>query len=140
MSAAVTREVQCPSGAILKVRPARFADSKKLYQVLLAEIRRVEIRVENMEMGNLMKDLFCIGFSSPHIEEAMQKCFEVCLYNNGQGDRKIDKDTFEPVEARQDYIMVCVEVARDNIDPFTKSLFAQFSQFTSTKAKSQKSK
>lgn len=123
------REVQLPSGATLKVSPAPFVDAKNLYQALLRELRDLPLtNMENTE--DLYKNLFCIGFSSPHIEAYLSKCLARCTYNDGRGsgDRKIDGDTFEPVDCRQDYMKVCVEVAQDNVAPFMSSLLPEFSR------------
>lgn len=125
------KEITCPSGAVLTVRMAPFAQAKALYQVLLSEIRDVSI-VGSKEVGDLYKELFCIGFSSPHIEAALEKCLEICQYNK----LKIDKDTFEPEEARGDYMFICIEVAKANIFPFAKDLFAQFQTFLAKMEKS----
>lgn len=120
------REVKLPSGAILKVSPAPFAESKALYQAFLKEVRHVKIS-SKMEMAELYKELICIGYSSVEIESCLWKCFERCTYNlGGKGDLKIDKDTFEPVESRDDYMKVCMEVAKENILPFAKSLYAEY--------------
>lgn len=119
------REVVCSSGALLKVSPAPFADAKNLYQALLKELGIVSIS-EKMEMGNLFKDLFCIGFSSPEIERCLWKCMERCTYDFGKGNMKITLDSFEPVECRQDYMQVCVEVTKENVLPFAKALLQEY--------------
>lgn len=130
------REVLLPSGSILKVSPAPFADAKNLYQALLKELKEVQIDL-NAQAVNLYKELFCIGFSSPVIETYLWKCMERCSYNRGQGDMKIDKDTFESLDARQDFVVVCIEVAKDNVDPFAKSLFAEYKRMSQTVASTQ---
>jgi hypothetical protein len=122
----MSREVKLPSGAILKVNPARFAESKALYQVVLEEGKGILINSKT-EMASVYKDLFCIGFASQKIEACLWECFKHCSYNNGRtGDLKIDKDTFEPVEARDDYMTTCMEVAKENIHPFVKSLYVEY--------------
>ncbi len=121
------REVVLPSGAVLKVTPSPFAVSKALYQALLAELKSVPID-SKMDMAAVWKDLFCIGFSSPKIEACIWKCFERCLYS----DLKMDDQTFEPVERRDDYMKVCMEVVKENVLPFAKSLFAEFQHAVST--------
>ena len=116
------REVKLPSGAKLTVQPAPFAEAKELYQCILGELKGIEIHT-NMQMGNVFKDMFCVGFSSPVIEECLWKCFPRCLYNG----LKIDKETFENPETWQDYMQVCIEVAKENTSPFLKSLYAEWS-------------
>ncbi len=113
-----SRKVKLPSGAILEVQPAPFAESKALYQAILEEGKNVKVA----DMESAIKDLFCIGLSSKKIEAAMQPCLARALYD---GEKILDQ-TFEPVDRRQDYLAVCMEVARENIEPFTKSLYAQF--------------
>lgn len=115
------RSVVLPSGAILKIMPASFAASKGLYQALLAELQTVQI-LSSVEIPSIIKDVFCIGFSSPTIERCLWECIKRCTYN----DAKITQETFEPVEARADYTKVCSEVTLDNVSPFLKSLFADF--------------
>src|SRR5579864_4795961 len=118
------RDVKLTSGALLKVNPAPFVDAKNLYQALLKELKNIPISAQT-DTASLYKDLFCIGFSSPEIEACLWKCFERCSYNNGNGDLKIDKDTFESLSAREDYMTCCMEVAKDNVFPFVKTLYAE---------------
>ncbi len=119
------KEVKLPSGAILKITPSPFAEAKALYQSILREARVVEFTAAT-DMASVYKNLFCVGFSSPEIEKCLWACFKRCIYNSGKGDLKIDENTFEPIEARDDYMLVCVEVAKENILPFAKSLYAEY--------------
>lgn len=114
-----SRKLKLPSGAELEVQPAPFADAKALYQAILEEGKHVHVS-ENMESA--IKDMFCVGLSSKKIEKALESCMQRALYEG----QKITEATFEPVERRQDYLVVCLEVAKENIEPFTKSLYAQF--------------
>lgn len=117
------RTVTFENGVVLHVAPAPFEDAKALFQALMFEARSIPISGQR-EMGDMMKDLFTIGFSSPLIEEKLKACMSRCMYNGS----KIDKDTFEPLEAREHYLAVCAEVAQENISPFLKSLFAKFKE------------
>ncbi len=119
------KEIKLPSGAILKIQVSPFAVSKALYQALLRELKLVPVDTKT-EMASLFKDVFCIGFASQAIELCVWECFKRCTYNAGNGDLKIDDQTFEPVERRDDYMKVCVEVARENVLPFAKSLYAEY--------------
>lgn len=121
-----TREVKLPSGALLSIQPASFPVSKALYQAILRELGGVRLGSDDL-LTSLYKDLFCVGFSSLPIEACLWECFKRCTYAaNGTAHMRIDKDTFEPIEARDDYITVCTEVARDNVAPFVKSLYAEY--------------
>ncbi len=118
-------EVKLPSGAILKITPAPFADARALYQAVLEELKQVPFNSKR-EISEVIKDITCLAFSSKGIEAALMKCFERCTYNSGKGDFRINADTFEPMEAREDYMAVCVAVAKENILPFVKSLYAEY--------------
>ena len=119
------KEIKLPSGAILKIAPAPFENARALYQAVLEEAKTVAISSKD-ELANVYKDLFCVGFSSKKIEAALGECFKKVLYCDKRGDLKIDKDTFEPLEARGDYVTVCMAVAKENIDPFVKGLYAEY--------------
>jgi hypothetical protein len=131
------KEIELPSGAKLIINLSPFAASKALWQAMLTEAKGIEVSAGS-DMAALYKSLFCAGFSSPHVEATLWKCFEKCTYNDGRGDLKIDKDSFEPENNRQDYITVCVEVAKENTLPFVKSLYAGYRQFVQTIGNTQK--
>lgn len=120
------REVSLPSGSVLKVQAAPFADAKALYQAVLDEIRFVEI-TSAQELMNVFKNIVCVGFSSKKIDLTLEQCFKRCTYN----DSNIDKNTFEAVDRRVDYIPVCMEVLKENLEPFTKSLMQEYQRFLS---------
>lgn len=118
------KEFTMPSGAVLKITLAPFPVSKALYQAIMEELRSVKID-ETEEVGvNLFKDLFCMGFSSKKIDAAIAECLKRVTYN----DEKITVDTFEPEVARGDYLIVCLKVVEENLAPFTKNLYAEFSR------------
>lgn len=110
-----------PSGATLRFNVAPFADARELYQVILSEIKDVPFNSKR-ELGEVIKELVCIVASSKPVEAAIWQCFKKALYNNV----KITEQTFEPVEARDDYLTACLEVTKENIMPFTKSLYAEY--------------
>lgn len=118
------QEFKLPSGAVLKVSPAPFPEAKALLQVFLREAKGIQF-VKWDDVQTLAKDAFCTAFSSVELEWALLPCLERCLYN-GQSI-KVDA-TFEPVKAREDYIEVCYMVAKENLSPFTKSLYAQLKE------------
>lgn len=115
-------EIDCPSGAKLKITPATFADSNALYKAIAREVRTLQMSSDRTVDVNLIKDAFCILIGSDEIEKSMWKCFSRVTYNG----LKVDKDTFEPDEAREDYFVVCKEVITVNVSPFLKSLYAEF--------------
>lgn len=117
-----TEEIALPSGAKLSIQLAPFAVAKNLFQALLKEMKGLEISTKG-ELEVLALKAFALGYSSPTVELALWACLERCRYNGA----KIDKDTFEPVLARGDYIKVCAEVVKSNVGPFMKNLLAELS-------------
>ncbi len=126
------REVKMPSGAILKVNPAPFSEAKALYKAILAEVKDIKL-ASSTELANVFKDVFCAGFSSEKIEVPLAKCMLRCLYN----DEPVKDSCFEKVDSREDYMQVCLEVAKENLLPFGKDLYALFKKATQSVEKSQ---
>jgi hypothetical protein len=121
-------EIDLPSGAILKITLAPFSDSKALYQAILEEMKEIDFQAGS-EIASLFKNISCAALSSKKIEKCLEVCFKRCTYDSGAGDLKIDAQTFEKEEHRQDYITVCSAVIEANIMPFMKSLLAEFRRF-----------
>lgn len=120
-------EISLPSGAVLKLGKIPFAEAMELNEAVIEELKSIHF-TSDTEMATLYKDLFCTGFSSKKIKSALWKCMARCIYNGGIGELKIDKDTFEPEEARQDYASVCMEVAKFAMLPFLKPHSVAFYQ------------
>lgn len=116
-------KVALPSGAELEIMIAPFAQSRALYQAILEELKDVKLDPKAEVDVNFIKDLFCAGLSSKKIEEALGPCLGRATYNK----LKITNDTWEPKEARQDYMHACFEVAKENVAPFMKTLTPQLS-------------
>ncbi len=128
------KEIILPSGAKLKIGLSPFAVAKGLLQAVLKELKGIQIS-GTMDLAALYKDLACAGFISDEVEKALGECFKRCTVDYGAGDLKIDKDTFEAAERRGDFILVVFEVLRENLTPFLKSLFAEFSNQLKTNEK-----
>jgi len=116
------REVTLPSGRKMEVAPAPFVEAKRLYQAIAGEMVRLSLNPDD-DVTNLMKNVICLAVFSPNIEAALEPCLRRCTY---QGTKIIPVDSFESIEGREDYLDVCFEVAKENVGPFTKSLYAQF--------------
>lgn len=117
-----------PSGAKLDLHPAPFTEARDLYQALMEELKSLKLDPGAEVDVNFYKDLVCTGLSSKKVEAALLKCMARSLYNG----LRITDATFEPVQAREDYIPVCVEIVTENITPFMKSLFASFQDVLKT--------
>lgn len=116
------KEIVLPSGAVLGINPAPFDDANELKRVVLAELKNVEFSGA-VDQFALLKNLVCSGFSSKEIESHIHKCMKRCTY---RGERIDVKQTFEPIEARGDYLLVLWHVAEENIAPFLSGLSSRF--------------
>jgi hypothetical protein len=93
-----------------------------LYQAILNTGSELNFDPEAKLDTNFLKNIFCKLVASKPIEKAVWKCLARAVYN----DEKISMETFEPVSAREDYLTVCWEVARLNVTPFMKPLYANW--------------
>ena len=112
--------MELPSGAVLKVTMSDFATSKALYQIIAEELK--DVKVNSSQGEQFGKDVFCVAISSKKIQAAVWECAKRATYNG----KRIDADTFEPEEARQDYLAAMFEITRVNTVPFMKDLYAKF--------------
>lgn len=127
--------MQLPSGAELVILDTPFRVSNALYKVVLKESANMEI-TSKADLLGIFRVVFLNGMCSDLIQVRIWECLKHCTYNGV----KITEDTFEPVSAREDYPLVCMEVAHSNVAPFLKNLSAQFSLMLDKLAKDQESK
>lgn len=127
-------EVTLSSGAKLMLGHTPFTESKALYQALLEQAKEVTIDFNTDLDINLFKDLFIAAATSQKVDACMWVCLKRCLYNGQQ----ITEQTFEPIEARKDYVKVIMEVAQHNVAPFFESLRSAYSQVQAREKSSQK--
>ncbi len=129
MEEEILKEVTLPSGANLKMNPAPFKDAHALFQSFLIfqsamkDFYPVEV-LEEQDQKKAVRALVPWSLSSPAVHAALTACFKRCLYR----DLPINEKTFEPVEARGDFIEVCTEVAAENLNPFMKGLWQELSR------------
>jgi hypothetical protein len=115
------------SGAELEITMASFRDAKELFECIAKELRNNEIDIKTLDLKkeidggliNSFKNIILDILTSKTIEEALNKCFCRALYNN----KKINSDLFDTdTKAREDYYIICWEVARYNLIPFLKGI------------------
>lgn len=117
------KEVKLPSGAVLKIGIVPFDACNELKKAVMQEVKGISIaRVK--DVMDVSKDYICTVFGSDAVEMKLWECMKRCTYNSGKGDLKLDKDTFEAIEARQDFTEVQIEVGMECLGPFGKSLYA----------------
>lgn len=112
------KEVKLPSGlGTLRIQVSPFADSKELFQVVLREMKGAP----STDFGRAFM-YTCL--SSSAIEHPLKTCMTRCTVDYKGAEQKIDKDTFEQEDYRQDYVPACLEIIEANVLPFLKSLSA----------------
>ena len=114
------REFKLPSGTTLTVYEAPFSEAYSLYQKCANELAHYKLELTKGGFTfEKLKDLFCIACASEEIIRDAWPCLRRCLY----AGVKIDPSTFEPTEARQDFLPAMVEVFKENVLPLLKGLF-----------------
>lgn len=120
------------SGKVLTLQIASFAVASKLRQAVAIELKGVNLGetfkiaagASATDLGGMdlpvdaLKNLVCQFLASEAVERAVFECMKVCQY---QGER-IGQDTFEPEDAREDFLPVAWEVMVMNLAPFFKGL------------------
>lgn len=132
------QKVTLPSGAELEMTMVPFSEGRKLQIAVSKALKSVNLSVELDSINaNALKDAFIEISTSKEVEDAILACLKRCTYNN---ERILNWDFFEDVNKREDFYSVCWEVAKFNLYPFTKRLFAQLSTLLNKKEQSPKSK
>jgi hypothetical protein len=125
-------KITLPSGSKLEITPLPYLKAWGVSQDVLKEIKKLELDISTLktiDFQNLMAvdaltftGPLCEILASERILEAAKTCMERCTYNG----LKIDSDTFEKIEARQDFLPVVFSVLKENISPFFANLFSFF--------------
>lgn len=115
-------EVKLPSGAELKVTLSEFDVADDLLKAYASAIKGMRISADDELDFNLFKDIITTGISDKDIQKHLWKCAERASYNGV----RIDRNTFQPAEARQDYLPAMFEIGKANLYPFLKGLFAKY--------------
>lgn len=123
------KKVSLPSGAELEITLAPFMEGERLFAAAAECLKSVKIDgntdVEDLTSNiNSVKDAFLNCLTSQDMKDAILACLKRCTYNK---QRITSWDVFDRVDAREDYLMVCWEVVKFNLTPFTKSLFSKLS-------------
>lgn len=111
-------EFTATSGAKVKINVADFEDAQNLKFAIQKALKTEDFELK--DIGDIMSaDVWPIAKiamavdCSKEVNEALWPCLARCSRN---GD-KITKNTFEPVEARQDYYEIVVSCIKENVGP-----------------------
>lgn len=120
------KEITLKSGAVLKVGLPPFQDSKNFFQAVVRNMKSVEIDNKIDTLEAFVGALLGSQLADQEIERCLWLCMKQATYNSkkpGSADIKIDPVMFEPIEARMDFIEVCLEVSKENLAPFMNGLY-----------------
>lgn len=120
----------------LRITVGSFREAKALERALERALANssMNIGVKEINKKDLTKSEFSEGTmgemikSALHLlisEEVEEKLF-TCAKRTAYGEDKVTEDFFEPVERRELYYPIMIEITRANVLPFMKSLFSQF--------------
>ncbi len=125
------------SGSTLEIGIASFASGNRLMKTVARELSSVSFDFNLSNFSdlsgqdiNVLKNAVFQLLQSDALETALMECAKKSLYNG----EKITPQTFEPEDARQDYVPVAWEVMKANLSPFFKGL--DLSSLTSEKPSS----
>lgn len=138
--------VKLESGVMLEMTMLSFEEGLELFQAVSKELINLKLDLGDIDLSSLsesdagdakefintIKNAVLSMIVSNDIKSCIKNAFKRCLYNN----IKIDESTFEDVESRGDYFIVCWEVLKFNITPFLpkKNLQSITSLFGKTKS------
>jgi hypothetical protein len=111
-----------PSGGELNVTPLGFEEAWRVSQDVIGVIKELSLDFSAIDFKKPMtvdlvrefKDPICTLLGSPVINKSVRSAFNRATYNGA----KIDKMTFDPVEARGDYLFAAFYALKENISPF----------------------
>jgi len=137
-------EITLKSGNVLKVNVAPFIDAIRLTNIVAKAFsqrgldfkidRDTELKFETLFNKN--PDAFVKGLADIVFEEFVMnvvfKCAERCIYVKNGVSLKINQDTFEDEEAREDFYEIMYKIAYANIKPFFANLLTVLNQTSET--------
>jgi hypothetical protein len=130
-------EFRTANGVEVKINMADFITSMKLKKSVVDALRDSDIDISSIDFNDIKSgaidsivQAILAADSSVEVEGALFKCLERCLY----GNNKITRDTFEPVEAREDYYEIVIACLKVNLLPFFKPLLSKLDVLQAKKA------
>jgi hypothetical protein len=137
-------EFTTQKGSEVRINIADFITSMKLKKAVVEAIKESDVDIAHIDLENLkagaidsILQILLTCDSSDKVNDAIFKCLARCTYNS----EKITKETFEEVEAREDYYEIVIACLKENLSPFFKPLFLQLKSLQEKKTpKNQKQK
>ena len=120
------KEIKGNNNSVIKIGVAPWQDAVRLKNAVSRDLAKVGIDLDGITLKTeinaaliqkLIKPFMTID-SSEEFNTAVFKCMTRCTYN----DDRITEQTFENVEAREDYYLIMLQVLTVNLAPFFKGL------------------
>ena len=134
-------EFTTQNGVKVKINPADFVISMKLKNAVLKAVKDSGVDVSKIDLKKItaaslqpILEVVLYADTNEAVESSLFKCLERCTYNG----EKIIRDTFEPIEAREDYYEIVIACLKENLSPFFKNLISKLRSLTPKKSDSQK--
>ena len=134
-------EFKSQNGVDVKINPADFISAMKLKNSVLKAVKESGVDISKIDLEKITAaslqpiiEVVLSADTNEDVEKALFKCLERCTYN---GERII-RDTFEPIEAREDYYEIVINCLKENLAPFFKNLISKLKSLTPKKSDNQK--
>lgn len=134
-------KIKTQNGVDLVIEPADFISAMKLKNAVLKAVKESGVDVSKIDLEKInaaslqpIIEVVLSADTSEDVEKAIFKCLERCTYN---GERII-RETFEPVEAREDYYEIVIACLKENLAPFFKNLISKLKSLTPKVSDNQK--
>jgi hypothetical protein len=129
------RPVTLPTGATFFVVPGTFAEADEVLSAFLACIQGTSATFDDENsLKVFIKGIISHAFVNPRLKSAIWVCMGKCLYRPAgkEGALSVSQKLFDEVAYREDVMDAIYECAKENIEPFSKGLYAMSSRLLGT--------
>jgi hypothetical protein len=131
-------EYETKRGIKVVINEADFTTSMMLRGAVLKSIKNSDINISAIDLEQLNQEAItkliieaALSIDcDDKVTDALFKCLARCTYNG----EKIIRDTFEPVEAREDYYEIVINCLKENLLPFFQPLLQRLRNLHASKS------
>ena len=134
-------EFKTQNGVDVKINPADFINALKLKNAVLKAVKDSGVDISKIDLDKItasslqpLLEVILTADTNEAVQDSIFKCLARCLYNG----EKIVPDTFEPMEAREDYYEIVIACLKENLSPFFKSPISKLKSLAPKVSDSQK--
>ena len=129
------------NGVDVKINPADFLSSLKLKNAVLKSVKDSGVDISKIDLDKInasslqpILEVILTADTDKDVQDSIFKCLARCLYNG----EKIIPETFEPIEAREDYYEIVIACLKENLSPFFKSPISKLRSLAPKRSDNQK--